>query len=127
MLVTVKGLEGETDVFFCDHPLLSRFKGEQARLAMWVTRTKAKALARKVPPSQTTTYDKAWDTEVFFGKRSATRKELYFNLFGDGRYYINALVVDFLRTFGRPHQDSDNVLSTATVLKRCPINWADSD
>lgn len=123
MLVTVKDWFGTTGTIFCDHPLLSTYRGEQKSRAKWVSRTKAKAMMRLVPPSEETTYDKAWDTEIFFGKRSATSKELYWNLEGDGRFFINALVLDFLKAFGRSPGGDDNVLSTAVVLKRHCWGW----
>ena len=121
MLLTVTDWFGTTETIFCDHRLLSTYRGKQK--SKWVSKSKAKALMRLVPPSEKTTYDKAWDTEIFFGKRSATSRELYWNLEGDGRFFINALVLDFVKAFGRPSEEDDKVLSTAVVLKRHCWGW----
>lgn len=135
MLLTAINKNGLVKEFFCDHALLSMYRGKQRPIGKFLTMAAVKALSDAVGTSVLTTHDKQTDRKDYrykkepvggdFFKRYTNDKgvettesdeEFVVNLPADGRRFACALLLDFVKEFGRKARTGDVTTSSAYIV-----------
>lgn len=134
MLLTVVDEYGGFEELFCEHELLSRYKGKLRPLAKFVTMDMKRKLQEACPPAFGTKYHKVpgemeyryqkepekGDFHRFEKLDSGKIAELFDEEFQldepkDGRWYMCALLYDFVFKYGRKARTGDTPSSYAYI------------
>lgn len=120
MLVVVTDDHGTLTELYCAHPLLSGFVGKQRPLAKFLTKSLVRKLQQCVPVDNHTTYNKKWDRKLYKHTAEPEHGDLddddfAVGPFRDGRRFAQALLLDFVKEFGREAVTGDNTTSSASI------------
>lgn len=118
---------GSLSEYYCKHALFEGLEGKLRPMGKWVTMQMVSDLEKLLPAQPLTKYDKVWDRALYkyMDERAAgdMKDDVDFRIddFEDGRYFVNALVLDFVEKFGRVSRTGDKTSSQAYIIDR-PIN-----
>ena len=94
-------------------------------MGKWLTMAMVASLEELVPGTLLTKYDKVWDRDFYqyTDEPAVDINDFDFrvNDFKDGRYFVNALVLDFVKEFGREAMTGDKTSCQAYIIDR-PLN-----
>lgn len=125
MLVVVVDEHGKTKEYFCEHRLLYGLEGKQRPLAKFLTSAMMEELENVLDDVWGTRYKKIWDKKYYkytsepeAGDIDSDDEDFRIEPFKDGRYFANALFLDFVKNFGREAKTGDKAASTAYIIDR---------
>ena len=127
MLVYTIDQAGSISESYCKHALFQGLEGRLRPMGKWVTMQMVSDFEELLPVKSWTNYDKVWDKNLYkYTDDPAvgdTNDEDDFMLddFKDGRYFVNALVLDFVKEFGRDARTGDKTSCQAYIIDR-PVN-----
>ena len=125
MLVVVVDERGKTKEYFCEHSLLYGLEGKQRPLAKFLTSAMIEELENVLDDEWGTKYKQIWDKKYYkytsepeAGDIDSDDEDFRLEPFEDGRYFANALFLDFVKNFGRQAKTGDKAASTAYIIDR---------
>ena len=127
MLIYTIDQTGSISERYCKHALFEGLEGKLRPMGKWVTMQMVRDLEALLPVKPWTKYDKVWDRAFYQYTDEPAAGDMNgdddfrIDEFEDGRYFVNALVLDFVKEFGREARTGDQTSSQAYILDR-PLN-----
>lgn len=122
MLVYTIAQCGSLSERYCKHALFEGLEGKLRPMGKWVTMQMASDLMELLPVKPWTNYDKVWDRAFYqYTDEPAAgdiNDDFRIDDFKDGRYFVNALVLDFVKEFGREARTGDKTSCQAYIIDR---------